>query len=71
MGSVPISMWRKFWLLFTLIWVVVAALNVFSILAFAEGEIDREKIWWPVALAFAVPAALYCLGLLWEFFKRK
>ena len=54
-----------------MIWLVVAGLNVFSILAFAEGEIDREKVWWPVLLSFTVPAALYCLGLLWEFFKRK
>ena len=54
-----------------MIWLVVAALNVFSILAFAEGEIDREKVWWPVMLAFTVPAALYGLGLLWEHIKKK
>ena len=70
MGSVPIFLWRKFWLLFTVIWLVVAGLNIFSILAFAEGEIDREKVWWPVLLAFTVPAALYGLGRLWEFFKK-
>ena len=58
MGSVPIFTWRKFWLLFTAIWVVVAGLNVFSILAFADGEIDRAKVWWPVLFAFAVPGAL-------------
>jgi len=29
------ALWRKLWLLFTVIWVVVAALNVFTILAFA------------------------------------
>ena len=71
MGSVPIFSWRKFWLLFTVIWVVVAALNVLTILVFAEGEIDREKFWWPLLLAFAVPAALYGIGRLWESFRRK
>jgi hypothetical protein len=49
----------------------VAALNVFSILAFAEGEIDRAKVWWPVLFAFAVPAALYCAGMLWEALTKK
>ena len=63
--------WKKFWLLFTVIWVVVAALNVFTILAFAEGEIDREKFWQPLLLGFAVPAALYCVGLAWETLRRK
>jgi hypothetical protein len=71
MGSVPIFTWRKFWLLFAVIWVVVAALNVLTILAFAEGEIDRDKFWRPLLLGFAVPAVFYCLGLLWEALKKK
>jgi hypothetical protein len=71
MGSVPIFLWRKFWLLFTVIWLVVAALNVFSILAFAEGELDREKVWMPLAFGILVPAALYLVGLLWETLIRR
>jgi len=53
------------------IWIVVAGLNVFAILAFAEGEIDREKVWMPLAFGILVPAALYALGLLWEALARK
>ena len=63
------ALWKKLWLLFTVIWVVVAALNVFTILAFAEGA-EREKFLRPLLFAFAVPAALYLLGWLWERFRR-
>ena len=63
--------WRKFWLLFAVIWIVVAGLNVFTILAFAEGEIDREKVWMPLAFGFLVPAAAYVLGVLWEALTKK
>jgi cyanate permease len=63
------ALWKKLWLLFAVIWVVVAALNVITILAFAE-DLEREKAWVPVLFAFAVPAALYLLGWLWEWFRQ-
>jgi hypothetical protein len=53
------------------IWVVVAALNVFTIVAFAEGEIDRGKFWRPLLLGLAVPTALYCVGLAWDVLRKK
>jgi hypothetical protein len=53
------------------IWLVVSALNVFTILAFAEGEIDREKFWRPLLLGIIVPAALYGVGLAWEAIRKK
>ena len=31
-------LWRRFWLLGSVIWVVVCLLSVLSILAFSEGE---------------------------------
>jgi hypothetical protein len=52
------------WLLFTAIWVVVAALNVVTILAFSDGA-EREKAWVPVAAAILVPASVYFLAWLW------
>ena len=61
-------MWRKFWLLFTLIWVIVAALQVFTLLAFSE---EPEKIWQPLAYGVAVPAVLYALGWVVERLRRK
>jgi hypothetical protein len=50
--------------------VVVAGLNAFTILAFAE-DIEREKAIQPIFLGVAVPAVLYLIGLLWEHWKRK
>ena len=61
-------MWRKWWLLFTVIWVVVAALQVVLILATSE---EPEKALQPFLLAIAVPAALYALGWVVERLKRK
>jgi hypothetical protein len=63
-------LWQKLWLLFTVIWVVVAALNVGTIIAFSEGELEQQKALLPLVLAFAVPAALYALGWLWQLFRR-
>jgi hypothetical protein len=62
--------WKKFWLLFTVIWVVVSGLSAFTIVAFGE-EIEREKALQPIFLGVAVPAVLYLIGLLWEYWKRK
>lgn len=46
-------------------WVVVAALNVVSILAFGD-EVAPEKALWPAFFALAVPAAAYAVGWAWE-----
>ena len=63
-------MWQKLWLLFTVIWVVVAGLNVFTILAFSEGA-EQEKAFWPSVLGVVVPAALYAIGFAWQKLTRK
>lgn len=60
--------WKKLWLLFTVIWVVVSGLNAATILAFSE---EQEKAWRPIVLLVAVPALLYLLGLAWEWLRRK
>jgi len=59
--------WKRFWLLGSAIWVVVCLLNAFTIIAFSEGE--AAKAWQPLALAVAVPAALY--ALLWGYFRLR
>ena len=61
-------LWKRLWLLFTVIWVVVAALNVATILAFSE---EPEKAWRPIVLALAVPAAAYLLAWLWFRWRTK
>jgi hypothetical protein len=61
-------MWRKWWLLFTVIWVVVALIQVGSILAFSE---EPDKALQPLFFALAVPAALYALGWIWERLRKR
>ncbi len=61
--------WKKLWVLFTVIWVVVVALQVGTILA--VGEEPPEKIIRPIIFGIVVPVALYLLGLGWEFLRRK
>jgi len=59
-------LWKKLWLLFTVILVVIAGLQVVTILAFAEGEVERAKWVWPAAIALVVPAVVYVLAWLWN-----
>ena len=64
------KLWQKLWLLFTVIWVAVAALNIVTILVFGE-EVAPEKALWPLFLAFAVPAAAYALGWVWDRWRSR
>jgi len=57
-------LWKKLWLLFTVIWVVVSGLNAGTILAFSPDE--REKALQPIVLAIAVPALLFLIGWAWQ-----
>jgi hypothetical protein len=52
--------WQKWWLLFAVIWSVIAAIQVVLILATSE---EPDKAVQPLLLGVAVPAALY--ALLW------
>ena len=64
------KLWQKLWLLFTVIWLVVAGLNIATILAFGE-EVDPRKALWPLFFALIVPAAAYGLGWGWERLRSK
>ena len=59
------KLWKKFWLLFTVIWLLVAALNIATIIAFSE-DFTPDKILRPLLLAFAVPAVAYGFAWLWD-----
>ena len=56
-------LWKKLWLLFTVIWVVVSALNAGTILAFSE---EHEKALRPIVLGVSVPVLLYLVLLGWQ-----
>jgi len=58
-----VALWQKLWLLFAVIWVVVATLQVGSILAFAG---DPDKALPPALYGVAVPAVTYLLAWLWN-----
>jgi hypothetical protein len=60
--------WRRWWLLFTVIWVVVAGIQVALILLTSE---EPQRAVQPAILAVAVPAVLYLLGLVVERVRRK
>ncbi|HVL35960.1 MAG TPA: hypothetical protein VM489_09860 [Burkholderiales bacterium] len=57
-------LWKKLWLLFTAIWGLVAALNIFTILAFGE-DVEPGRALRPLLLGIAVPALAYLAGWLW------
>ncbi len=58
------ALWKRLWLLFTVIWVVVLALQVGTILA--VGEEPPEKAVRPAVLAIVVPPLLYLLLWGWR-----
>jgi hypothetical protein len=63
------ALWKKLWLLFALIWVIVAALQAVTIVAFSPEE--QDKALQPIVFGIAVPALLYVLGWTWERLRRK
>jgi hypothetical protein len=61
-------LWKRLWLLFTVIWVVVSGLNAGTILAFSE---EHEKALRPLVLMIAVPLLLYVILAAWFRLRRK
>jgi hypothetical protein len=61
------ALWKRFWLLATVIWVVVCVLNAATIVAFREG--GEGKALQPLVLAIAVPAIAY--AALWLYFRLR
>jgi len=70
MQASPMALWKKMWLLFTAIWVLVAGLNAMTIIAFSEG-VERDKAVQPIVYGVLVPALVYALLWLWARFSRK
>jgi hypothetical protein len=64
------ALWQKLWLLFAVIWVVVAGLNAVTIVAFAD-EVEQSKAAWPIFIGLTVPAATYLLFWLWFRLRKR
>jgi hypothetical protein len=65
-----VALWKRFWLLFSVMWVVVAGLHVATILAFSD-EIEHGRAWYSAAFAVLVPAAAYALGWAWSTWQER
>jgi hypothetical protein len=63
-------LWKRFWILFTAIWLFVALLNAVTTIAFAE-EIPPDRLLTLLAVAVVVPAALYAVGWLRDRLRRR
>jgi len=64
-----VALWKKLWILFTVIWVVVSGLNAGTILAFSPDE--QEKALQPIVIGLVVPIVLYLVLLAWQRLRRK
>lgn len=60
------ALWQRFWLLGSVIWVVVCILSAATILVFSEAE-EASKAIQPLVLAVAVPTVLY--GVVWAYLR--
>jgi hypothetical protein len=60
-----VALWKRFWLLFSVMWVVVAGLHAGTILATSD-EIEHGRAWTSAAFGVLVPAAAYLVGWTWE-----
>ena len=63
------ALWKRLWILFTVIWVVVLGLQIATILA--VGEEPPEKALRPLVLAVVVPPVLYLLLAGWRRLRRR
>ena len=62
------ALWKRLWLLFTVIWLIVSALNAGTILAFGEEPAKALK---PIVYGIAVPAIVYLALWAWVRLRRK
>jgi hypothetical protein len=54
-------LWKKLWLLFSVIWVFVGLLHVTTILALADAA-ERSRVWTPIVFTLVVPPLVYALA---------
>jgi hypothetical protein len=62
--------WKRFWILFTAIWLLMALLSAATMIAFAEN-IEADRMIKLLAGAVLVPAALYAAGSLQYRFRKR
>jgi len=60
-AAAPMALWKRLWILFTVIWVVVGLLNAATLIALAD-KLQYEKLPPMLAFTFGVPAVVYLAG---------
>jgi cytochrome c biogenesis protein CcdA len=65
----PLAVWQRLWLLFSVIWVVVGLLNVFTLAMF--GEPGAGQFVQPVVLTLTVPMLVYLLAWAWASLRAR
>lgn len=63
-------MWKRFWILFTGIWLLVSLMSVATVLAFGE-RMTLEGVLQLLAVAILPPAVLYAAGSLRDWLRRR
>lgn len=66
----PVPLWKRFWLLFTAIWVAVSLLHALT-LATLSDEVPGDRLATLLLAMVLVPAALYGFGRAWEWVDGK
>jgi len=67
MHSMPL--WKRFWLLFSAIWVVVSLLHALTLVTLGE-DVPQDRLANLLLAAILVPAVIYGIGWAWEAFRR-
>jgi len=67
---VEMPLWKRFWILFTVIWVLVALLNAITLIVFEE-EVPQGRLEMLLLAAILVPAVLYAAGWLRDRIRRE
>ena len=60
----PLALWKRFWLLFTAIWVAVSLLHALTLFTLAE-KVPKDRLAMILLATVLVPGALYAMGWLW------
>lgn len=63
-------LWKRFWLLFTVIWLVVSLLHALTLLTLGE-EAPGDRLAALLLATVLVPAGLYGIGRAWEWVHGK
>ncbi len=61
----PVPLWKRFWLLFTAIWVAVSLLHALTLATLAD-QVPGDRLAMILLGTVLVPAALYGFGRVWE-----